>query len=68
MLDKLHETLIAKNTNYFMKEKAIEIHFHFFVAIYILLIWIRMLFFCEQWEEMMCFHVSQLLIISNFLL
>jgi len=62
-LDKSQTT-----TNFGWKNKSTKYTFMLWLVIHVLSLATRMQFFGEQWEQVMCFHVYQLLIIKNILL
>jgi hypothetical protein len=58
-------TLVANDNEFWMKEKINKIRFHLLIYQYVLSLVIRMRLFWWTREQIMCCHVSQLLIIKN---
>ncbi len=56
-LDKSHETLVANNKGYRMKEKSTDTSSSFDSNVYILSHAIMMQLFWSQLKQMMCCHV-----------
>jgi hypothetical protein len=61
-------TLVTNDNKFWMKEKINEIRLHPLISHTYCRLQLRCNFFGEQWEQVMCCHMFQLLIIKNILL